>query len=60
MPEFLNLNPAVMLDLSIAERMVDIIEDGYDLAIRAVPPPDSSLIVRRLTPWRYVLCCTPA
>jgi DNA-binding transcriptional LysR family regulator len=60
MPEFLNLNPAVMLDLSIGERMVDIIEDGYDLAIRAVPPPDSSLIVRRLTPWRYVLCCTPA
>jgi DNA-binding transcriptional LysR family regulator len=59
MPEFLNLNPAVKLDLSIGGRMVDIVENGYDLAIRALPPPDSSLIVHRLTQWRYGLCCTP-
>lgn len=58
--EFVTLYPAVTLDLTIGERMVDLIEDGFDLAIRTLPPPDSSLIVRRLTPWRHILCCAPA
>jgi DNA-binding transcriptional LysR family regulator len=57
--EFLSLYPAVSLDLVVGEQMVDMIEDGYDLAIRATPLPDSELIVRRLTPWRHVLCCAP-
>jgi DNA-binding transcriptional LysR family regulator len=58
--EFLLLYPSVSLELTIGERMVDLIEEGFDLAIRAVPPPDSSLIVRRLTPWRHVPCCAPS
>jgi DNA-binding transcriptional LysR family regulator len=57
--EFLSRNPAVSVDLTIGERMVDLIEEGFDLAIRAVPPPESSLVARRLTPWRPVLCCAP-
>src|SRR6478609_1606365 len=40
--------------------MIDMIEDGYDLAIRTVPPPDSTLVVRKLTPWRHVLACSPS
>jgi DNA-binding transcriptional LysR family regulator len=58
--EFLTLYPAVSIDLTVGERMVDVIEDGYDLVIRAVPPPDSGLIVRQLTPWRHILCCAPS
>lgn len=58
--EFLTLYPAVAVDLSIGERAVDLIEDGFDLAIRATPPPDSSVIVRQLTPWRHILCCAPS
>lgn len=58
--EYLALYPSVSLDLDIGERMIDMIEDGYDLAIRTVPPPDSTLVVRRLTPWRHILCCSPA
>jgi DNA-binding transcriptional LysR family regulator len=57
--EFLALYPGVSLELTSGERMVDLIEEGFDLAVRAVPPPDSSLIVRRLTPWRHILCCAP-
>jgi DNA-binding transcriptional LysR family regulator len=57
--EYLSLYPSVALDLSIGERMIDMIEDGYDLAIRTTLPPDSSLVARRLTPWRHVLCCSP-
>jgi DNA-binding transcriptional LysR family regulator len=58
--EFLTLHTGVSLDLTTGERMIDMVEEGYDLAVRAVPPPDSSLIVRRLTPWRHILCCAPA
>ncbi|MBM7043711.1 MULTISPECIES: LysR family transcriptional regulator [Rhizobium] len=58
--EFMALYPLISLDFSVGERMVDMIEEGYDLAIRTVPPPDSSLVVRKLTPWRHVLVCSPA
>jgi DNA-binding transcriptional LysR family regulator len=58
--EFLTAYPAASVDLTVGERMVDIIEEGFDLAIRTLPPPDSSLVVRRLTAWRHMLCCAPA
>jgi DNA-binding transcriptional LysR family regulator len=56
--EFLNLYPAVSIDLTTEERMVDLVEEGFDLAVRTLPPPDSSLIVRRLASWRAILCCS--
>jgi DNA-binding transcriptional LysR family regulator len=39
--------------------MVDLVEEGFDLAVRAAPPLDSSFVVRRLSAWRHVLCCSP-
>ena len=57
--EFLKRYPEVKVDLTIGERTVDMIDEGYDLAIRLTPPPDSSLIVRSLATWRHVLCCSP-
>jgi DNA-binding transcriptional LysR family regulator len=57
--EFLARHPAVSIDLTVGERMIDIVEESFDLAIRMTPPPDSSLIVRNLTTWRHVLCCAP-
>lgn len=58
--EYLELYPATSVDVTIGEAMVDLIEGGYDLAVRAVPPPESSFTVRGLTPWRHILCCAPA
>ncbi|WP_424629889.1 LysR substrate-binding domain-containing protein [Bradyrhizobium sp. SYSU BS000235] len=58
--EYLSLYPGVSIDLATGERMIDMIEEGYDLAIRTIAPPDSSLIIRKLSPWRLLLCCTPA
>jgi DNA-binding transcriptional LysR family regulator len=57
--EFLALYPDVTIDLASGERMIDLIEEGFDLAIRPIPLPDSSLVVRRLAVWRHVLCCAP-
>src|SRR3974390_1603313 len=56
--DFLNAYAEAKVDHSIGERDVDLIDEGFDLAVRMVPPPDSSLIVRRLATWRHVLCCS--
>jgi DNA-binding transcriptional LysR family regulator len=51
--------PAVSLDVTIGDRAVDLVEEGFDLSILPRPPAESGLIVKRLAPWRYVLCCSP-
>jgi DNA-binding transcriptional LysR family regulator len=55
---FLGLYPDVKVDVTIGERNVDMIDEGFDLAVRMLRPPDSSLIVRNLATWRHVLCCS--
>src|SRR6185295_2527249 len=55
---FLTDHAEVKVDLSVGERNVDLLEEGFDLAVRLTPPPDSSLIVRSLATWRHVLCCS--
>jgi DNA-binding transcriptional LysR family regulator len=58
--EFLRTYSEVKIDLAMGERAVDLIDEGYDVSIQLVPPPDSSLIVRSLATWRHVLCCSPS
>lgn len=56
--KLLSTYPDVKVDLRMGEANVDLIEEGYDVALRMTPPPDSSLIVRSLAIWRHVLCCS--
>jgi DNA-binding transcriptional LysR family regulator len=56
--EFLATYPEVKVDFRMGEANVDLIEEGFDVALRMTPPPDSSLIVRKLATWRHVLCCS--
>jgi DNA-binding transcriptional LysR family regulator len=58
--EFLACYPDVRVDLSMGEQTIDMIEEGFDVAIRLTPPTESSLIVRSLATWRHVLCCAPS
>jgi DNA-binding transcriptional LysR family regulator len=44
----------------MGERMVDLVEEGFDLAIRATVPADSSLVIRQLSAWRHVPCAAPS
>jgi DNA-binding transcriptional LysR family regulator len=57
--DYLATYPDVTIDMHFGERPVDMIEEGYDLAIRTSLPPDSSLISRHLAGWRHVLVCSP-
>jgi DNA-binding transcriptional LysR family regulator len=59
-PRFLTLYPQVSLDLNLDDRRVDVIKEGYDLAIRGSDSlEDSSLAARRLMVMRHVLCAAP-
>ncbi|MBR0776291.1 LysR family transcriptional regulator [Bradyrhizobium diazoefficiens] len=58
--KLLSAYPELKIDLRMGEADVDLIEEGYDVALRMTPPPDSSLIVRSLATWRHVLCCSHA
>jgi len=58
--EFSARHPRVKLDITLADRVVDLIEEGYDLAIRIAALPSSTLISRQLASTRMVLCAAPA
>ena len=51
--------PNVTLDVTLADRVVDLIEEGYDVAIRIATLPSSTLISKRLASTRMVLCASP-
>lgn len=59
-PDFMALYPDITLDLDFNDRIVDLIEEGVDVAIRSGQLPDSRLMVRALRPFRLLLAATPA
>jgi len=60
-PTFLAAHPGVSLDLQMSNRYVDLVDEGYDLALRVGSlAADSRLVVRRLGPHRRVLVANAA
>ena len=57
---FAALNPGVTLELDLTSRLVDLVAEGFDFAIRVGNLADSSLIARKLTSFRYGLYVSPA
>jgi DNA-binding transcriptional LysR family regulator len=58
-PAFLQQQPKVTLDVTLSDRIVDLVDEGYDLAVRIARLPASSLVSRKLATTRLVLCASP-
>ena len=52
-------NPGLIVDLELSDSFVDIVGEGFDVAVRIADLDDSSLVARRLAPVHRVLCATP-
>ena len=57
--EYLARYPGVKLDIRITDRIVDLVDEGYDLAIRIARAPALHFVASPLAPMRRVVCATP-
>lgn len=57
---FVDRFPELRLELELSDRLVDVVEEGFDVVVRIARPRDSSLVVRRIGVCERVLCASPA
>jgi DNA-binding transcriptional LysR family regulator len=57
---FMKRFPAVTVELHLDDRQVDLVEEGFDVAIRIGRLRDSNLIARKIAPTRQVICAAPS
>ncbi len=60
LPDYLAAYPEVSVDMSLSNRYVDLIDEGFDVAFRVGELSDSGLIARALAPYRLRLCAAPS
>lgn len=52
--------PEITVDIHLDDRKIDLVEEGFDVAIRIASLADSAYVARRLTACRHVICAAPA
>ncbi len=52
--------PEIRVDMVLADRMVDMVEEGFDVTLRIARPGDSSLVARRVAPCRFTVVAAPS
>ncbi|SCW74300.1 LysR family transcriptional regulator [Ancylobacter rudongensis] len=60
LPDFMTRYPEIDVDLDFNDRLVDLIDEGVDVAIRSGELPDSRLMRRTLRPFQMLLCAAPS
>ncbi|WP_444905383.1 LysR family transcriptional regulator [Microbulbifer sp. SSSA008] len=59
-PVFMKRYPEISIDMVLDDKVVDLVGEGFDIAIRGGDLPDTSLIARKLAPLKSVLCASPS
>ncbi|WP_339718736.1 LysR family transcriptional regulator [Marinomonas primoryensis] len=59
LPEYMTMYPDIKVEMSLTNRTVDLIDEGFDVAFRVGNLSDSGLIARALRPYKLVLCAAP-
>lgn len=57
--EFLRAHPDVRFDMDLSDRIVDVVGEGFDMALRIGRLADSTLIAQRLADVQMIACCSP-
>jgi DNA-binding transcriptional LysR family regulator len=60
LPALLTANPQLRVELHLTERLVDVVGEGFDLAIRIADLRESNLVARRIGTVRRLVCASPA
>jgi DNA-binding transcriptional LysR family regulator len=60
LPAYLRQHPQVQVSINLADRFIDVVDEGFDLVIRIAELEDSTLIARRLAPCQRLVCAAPA
>jgi DNA-binding transcriptional LysR family regulator len=60
LPDYLRAHPEVAVELTISDRMVDLVDEGFDAVIRIGELADTSLRARAMTPYEMALCAAPS
>lgn len=58
-PRFMDAHPNLLLDVTHGDRLVDLVDEGFDVAVRIARLPSSSLVSRRLAATRLIVCASP-
>ncbi|WP_271408539.1 LysR family transcriptional regulator [Pseudomonas sp. Q1-7] len=59
LPDFTRLHPQIQLDIGCSERVVDLVQEGIDCALRGGPVTDPGLVCRQVGQMRFCLCASP-
>jgi DNA-binding transcriptional LysR family regulator len=59
LPDYLALNPKVSIDLVLSDRLVDLVDEQFDVAISSSPLMRANLIRRDIAPIRWIICAAP-
>lgn len=59
LPRFLQRFPKVSIQVNLTERIVDLVEEGYDLALQIDPPNARGAVGKSIVPLRRVICASP-
>jgi DNA-binding transcriptional LysR family regulator len=58
--DFVEAYPEIELEIDLSERLVDLVAEGFDAAVRAGPLESSSMIAHRIVELRYLICASPS